>query len=194
MNYLAHIHLAHLSQTSLVGNFLGDFVKGSELSHLPRDIQHGIKLHRKIDSFTDHHPNIIDLRQRFPANLRRMSGVILDIFFDYLLIKHQHRLGDTTLTSMLDVFYAQLAQSELVISERFERVKRSLLTHNWLGDYESISGCVRAYRAIEKRLSGKVIFADAAQQYLLFDEKSIELKFLAFYPELVKFSQSYNHS
>ena len=51
MNFLAHCALS-VSETGkadaqyVVGGFLGDFVKGAVPSHLPEDIQTGIRLHR----------------------------------------------------------------------------------------------------------------------------------------------------
>ena len=83
MNYLAHIHLGYLSQTSLVGNFLGDFVKGSDLSHLNTALRQGVWLHRRIDTYTDQHTAIVELRNLFPKKLRRFSGIALDVYFDH---------------------------------------------------------------------------------------------------------------
>ena len=62
MNYIAHIYLAEHTQTSKLGNFLGDFVKGPDLSSLPVEIQTGIKFHRAIDSYTDSHHQITALK------------------------------------------------------------------------------------------------------------------------------------
>lgn len=88
MNYIAHLHLAQHTKTSLVGNFLGDFIKGSALDDLPLDLQHGVRLHRQIDTYTDTHPVVLALKQQFPKSIRRYSGIVLDIYFDHLLMQH----------------------------------------------------------------------------------------------------------
>ena len=56
MNYLAHLHLAAHTHSSLTGNLLGDFVKGALPSALGTELDEGIWLHRKVDAFTDSHP------------------------------------------------------------------------------------------------------------------------------------------
>ena len=57
MNYLAHLYLSGESEKVIVGNFIGDYVKGKSFTDYPEQIAGGIKLHRSIDSFTDQHNN-----------------------------------------------------------------------------------------------------------------------------------------
>ena len=52
MNILAHLHLASLVSSSLIGNTVADFVKGDPYLTYTNDIADGIMLHRKIDSMT----------------------------------------------------------------------------------------------------------------------------------------------
>jgi hypothetical protein len=56
MNFLAHLHLAAHTGSSLTGNLLGDFIKGPLPTGLADHFDEGIWLHRKIDAFTDAHP------------------------------------------------------------------------------------------------------------------------------------------
>ena len=53
LNYLAHIYLSGANEEILVGNFIGDYVKGFELGRYSDLVRKGIILHRHIDSFTD---------------------------------------------------------------------------------------------------------------------------------------------
>ena len=55
MNYLAHLYLSGDDEAIMVGNFIGDYVKGKSYKNFPADIQKGILLHRQIDFFTDQH-------------------------------------------------------------------------------------------------------------------------------------------
>ena len=56
MNYLAHAFLSFEDEAIVVGNLLGDFVKGrAQLEHYPLNIQNGVILHRHIDQFSDNH-------------------------------------------------------------------------------------------------------------------------------------------
>ena len=81
MNYLAHLHLADKTETSLVGNLMGDFFKGSiDQANLPEALSLGIQLHRKVDSFTDAHPFVKSLKRQMPEH-RRYGGIIIDVLF-----------------------------------------------------------------------------------------------------------------
>ena len=52
MNFIAHLHLAHLADSSLPGNLLADFVRGNPQADYPADIVDGIFMHRRIDVMT----------------------------------------------------------------------------------------------------------------------------------------------
>lgn len=189
MNYIAHIHLAHVTNTSTLGNFLGDFIKGRDYKVLPNHIANGVLLHRKIDSFTDQHLQVRKLKQAFPKNLRRMSGVVIDIYFDHLLCLHWHQYHHQSIETVLNEFYQELSTHNIMVSEHFDKVKQGLLTYKWLIDYKSSSSCSRAFYQIEKRLNGRVLFADLANEYLPSVHHDIEAAFNSFYPELLQYSQ-----
>lgn len=202
MNYLAHIHLSELTQTSKLGNFLGDFVKG-DLSHWSADgrneaiddtVKQGITLHRKIDAFTDSHLSVQKLRELFPDSLRRISGIILDIYFDHLLC-NDLLSRDANLTNlMLQQFYKELSESDLFISNRFQTVKNGLLAHKWLINYQYEVGYVNALRQIESRLNGKVQFATKGHEFLKTQEEHIQQSFFEFYPQLIKYTEHLSSS
>lgn len=187
MNYLAHIHLAHTTNTSLLGNFLGDFVKGSDLSHLPLDLQKGVRLHRSIDTFTDSHACVVSLRKGFPRNIRRMSGVVIDIYFDYLLSLNWAQYNNTDMTIMLAKFYEQLASTSLEIGGRFPEVKSGLLSYKWLHEYEQKETVIKAFKHIEKRLGYRITFANAAADFIEQYDAQLNQAFSQFYPQLMKY-------
>ena len=85
MNYLAHIFLSGKSPKRQVGNFIGDFVKGSQLNNYPKRIREGIVLHRKIDEFTDNHQIVREVIGILRPAFGRYSGIISDMYFDYFL-------------------------------------------------------------------------------------------------------------
>lgn len=92
MNHLAHVLLAGSHPDHRLGAFLGDHVKGTAaLDALPPEIARGVRLHRKIDSWSDSHPAVIELRARNGPGWRRYSGIILDVLFDAMLVRNWHR-------------------------------------------------------------------------------------------------------
>ena len=56
MNFLAHLYLSGNDENIMIGNFIGDHVKGNNFLKYDESIIFGIKLHRMIDAFTDSHP------------------------------------------------------------------------------------------------------------------------------------------
>jgi acyl carrier protein phosphodiesterase len=196
LNYIAHIHIGTHTQTNLLGNFLGDFVKGSQLQHLPFEIEQGIRLHRSIDVFTDSHPLIIELRRCFPIDLRRMAGVIIDIYFDYLLMQTWKRYSNTHFNIVFANFYQQLEQFSLPDNPHFSKLAENLINHQWLNEYINIETCFRAFVSIENRLKNKVMFAKKAQFFILQHGDQLESSFQQFYPECLdhglKFVQDYS--
>lgn len=188
MNYIAHLHIAEQTNTSLIGNFLGDFVKGSDLSMLPPAIQTGIKLHRKVDVYTDSHEAVRELKLAFVKPIQRMSGVALDIYFDHLLMQHWQRFSATPAEDLFSQFYHQLTSHSVEHSQRFSAVRQGLLEYRWLNDYRFDQSCLRAFQSIENRLGGKIRFAHEAMRHLQKNQKEIEQGFLHFYPQLLDYS------
>jgi acyl carrier protein phosphodiesterase len=184
VNYIAHIHIAQLTQTSMVGNFLGDFVKGSQLECWPRDIEQGIRLHRKVDVFTDQHRDVRQLKMLFPPDLKKAAGIALDIYFDHLLLLHWRKFSMQDSGVLFAQFYQQLLAMELDAGNSFKRVKEGLLNHRWLEDYLQAETCLRAMQSVEQRLKGKIIFAQQSYDILCQNNSVIERVFLRFYVEL----------
>lgn len=189
MNYIAHIHLAAATDTSLIGNFLGDFVKGNDFSHLSEDLQQGILLHRKIDSFTDSHRDVKALREIFPKSLRRVSGICIDIWFDYLLLKFNQGFEPLLEESLFERFYLELQGFDMEFLP-YQKVRNSLLDRRWLVHYRHKQTCRNAFKSVEAWLNNKIIFADESYQFIADNEHEVEDRFQAFYPQLMDYCYS----
>ena len=85
MNYLAHLHLGGDQPAQLLGSLYGDFVKGWLKGQWPADIEAAIRLHRRVDVFTDAHEVVMQARARFPVERRRYSGILLDLLASEIL-------------------------------------------------------------------------------------------------------------
>lgn len=81
MNFLAHLHLAHLADSSLSGNLLADFVRGNPADEWPADVVEGIFMHRRIDVLTDNLPEVTEAKAWFRAETRRVAGCDVGPFF-----------------------------------------------------------------------------------------------------------------
>ena len=170
----------------MLGNFLGDFVKGKDFAQLPENLVKGILLHRKVDVFTDSHHLVKALKNQFPVSLRRISGVLLDVWFDHLLMRHNSTFSPCLETNVFPGFYQEL-QGWPHGSVGFMRVRSSLLAEKWLQCYRSPEACLSAFLSIERRLAGRLMFAHAGYEFMVQHSENIESVFLEFYPELIKF-------
>ena len=83
MNILAHLYLSGKIDALMLGNFMGDFVKGNQFNKFPSEIKKGILLHRQIDTLTDNHPAHLTSRNRFREKFKLHSGIVVDIIYDH---------------------------------------------------------------------------------------------------------------
>ena len=86
MNFLAHLYLSADDPEIQLGNFIGDFVRGRDLStRFSVGIVTGILLHREIDEFTDRHEVVKRSKDRLRPKYRHYAPVIIDMFYDHHL-------------------------------------------------------------------------------------------------------------
>lgn len=85
MNFLLHLYLSGHDPEVMVGNFMGDFVKGKVENTYPDRLRDGIILHRRIDSFAEHHLLFRQSRQRLAPRYGLYRGVLVDLFYDHFL-------------------------------------------------------------------------------------------------------------
>lgn len=86
MNHIAHCFLSGEEEAVLIGNFMGDYVKGSRLEGFSPGIRRGLMLHRMIDSFTDNHERVRACVARLRPWAGRYAGPVCDVLFDRVLV------------------------------------------------------------------------------------------------------------
>jgi len=91
MNFLAHAYLSGTDPKILIGNLIGDFVKGKQMDAYSEQLKNGIQLHREIDHYTDHHNVTLKSKKRLRSQFRHYSGVIVDMFYDHFLAFHWNK-------------------------------------------------------------------------------------------------------
>ncbi|MFT6927925.1 MAG: acyl carrier protein phosphodiesterase [Psychromonas sp.] len=142
MNFLAHLHIAEHTETSFVGNFLGDFVKGNPIGQFDVDIVQGIRLHRFVDSYTDQHQLVKLAKPLFAADLRRYAPIALDMFWDHFLAKHWSQFHDLSLGDFCRQAQLQIElESSREINafpEHFKKISTLVWQERWLESYQKI--------------------------------------------------------
>lgn len=164
MNYLAHLHIAEHTNTSFLGNFLGDFVKGNPDGLYNPEVVKGIRLHRFVDSYTDAHPLIKSIKPLFSKELRRFSPISLDMFWDHCLAKHWSNFHDNPLHQFSDHAQVTIAKETQVLSqplpERFEKISQLVWQGRWFEHYGEINNIEFALQRIASRSPRMTPLAD----------------------------------
>lgn len=136
MNFLAHLHIAHHCQSSLLGNLLGDFVKGDPTKQYPQNLVQGIRLHRWVDVYTDSHPVMKSAKSLFPNEQQRFAPIALDLFWDHCLVNSWSNWHPVPLKSFLIQAQQDIStESTVTLPERFVRVNQAMWQGQWLESY-----------------------------------------------------------
>lgn len=101
MNILFHMYLSGPDPELLVGNFMGDFVKGRIGDEFPPRISEGLKLHRRIDSFAQTNAHFQASRLRLNPRYGLYRGVFVDLFYDHFLAREWTSWCETPLPEYL---------------------------------------------------------------------------------------------
>ena len=101
MNFLAHIYLSQGHPKVTIGNFIGDFVKGTQIDRYDDEIRKGILLHRAIDHFTDTHEIVKKSKDRLRGNFRHYAPVIVDVFYDHILAREWKKYAQEDLNDFV---------------------------------------------------------------------------------------------
>ena len=189
MNYLTHLYLAEDTPESIVGNLLGDFVKGSAINDYSEGIKAGIKLHRKIDIFTDSHIFFKKSKYLINDNQKRYAGIIVDIFYDHYLAKKWSDYSAVSLNNFAVKVYQILEDYRNLLPESLIKILPNMISNNLLVSYSEISGINAALSRLSLKLKRKNNLAEATQD-LENSYQCFESNFGEFFPELVQYVQS----
>ena len=189
MNFLAHCVLAHPGDGFLAGGILGDFVKGNIPQSLPVELRAGVRLHRRIDSFSNRLPGMKASASRFPPPLRRVAPVLLDIVADHCLALSWSRHGIGDLRNFTARVYAAVGRYGDWVPARGDEFVRRMIETDLLARYADLAVVHRATGHILSRL-GLMHLAGQLAQAL--DELLAALAddFDAYYPQLDAFARA----
>lgn len=186
MNFLAHLHLAHLADSSLSGNLLADFVRGNPQSNFAPDVVDGIFMHRRIDVMTDNLPEVREAREWFRSETRRVAPITLDVMWDHFLSRHWAQLSpDLPLQAFVRYAHAQV---EIILPEsppRFVNLNNYLWSEKWLERYRDmdfIQDVLNGMASRRPRLDAlRDSWYDLDTHY-----DALEARFWQFYPRMME--------
>lgn len=185
MNFLAHAFLSGEDAEALVGNFMGDFVKGNQYKKYPPGIVKGILLHREIDFFTDNHAQVAKGKIRLRPGFGHFSAVILDIFYDHLLFHNWESYSKTPVKQFVAGVYETVESYYEILPAGLQRTLPYMIEQNWLEKYGLEEGIKRTLRGISRRSKFHPQLESAVDQ-LAGQKEIFNQEFNNFFPEAIE--------
>lgn len=191
MNFLAHLALSGDSQMVLMGNYVADFVKGKvteeRLQTWPDGFGKGILLHRTIDHYTDNHPLLLQMKKEIAPQFGKWSGVVSDVFFDYILANHFETFYPKNLGTFVAEKHQVIRQHFDLVPLKMQPMAKAMIDYNWLLNYRTIKGIEETFTNLSRRNEmRKELFG--AEKSLRTNLAYYEEYFFAFYPQLQQVS------
>lgn len=140
MNFLAHIYLSGNSDEIRLGNFIGDYVKGRDHQNYPRQVQIGIIIHRKIDSFTDSHPIVRSHKEMFYPRYHKYAGIVTDILYDHFLAHEWHMFSEIIFDEYVENVHDWLRSNLDNMPLEMKKFVPNFIRNKWLHSYRTIEG------------------------------------------------------
>lgn len=191
MNFLGHLYFSDNNPELMYANLYGDTVKGTVLENYPPIIQSGIFLHRSIDHYIDHHPKVVALMRELYSELPKVTGIAIDLFFDYLLASNWNKYHNENYDDFVNRFYAYQPVYWDAFSDDFKEFIGHLRSHRWISYYREFEGLRHACKGVSSRISFKNQLGEAPEVFIK-NEKIIRSCFEEYMSEAIPhFQQLY---
>jgi acyl carrier protein phosphodiesterase len=186
LNYLAHIYLSGANEEILVGNFIGDYVKGFELTRYSETMRKGIMLHRHIDSFTDTNLIVKRSKSHVVEKYRKYAGIIIDIIYDHFLVNswptYSNKPIEDFILNVHDILHRHLDS----LPEGVRLFLPSFIKNNWIQKYSTIEGI----EDVLHKMSSRTTLPEETEyaiRVLREDYDKFQSEFSAFFPSLISY-------
>ncbi len=166
MNYLSHFFLSANSDDGVhLGNFLGDIVSPSETANLPDAVMKGIYFHRFIDHFTDNHNLVLEGKRLLYPSFGKYASVILDVFFDFILIEQWEQYANIPVNEFLGGCYQFIEANKAHIPEGSRSQIDAMNAARWMDGYLTEDGRDRLFDRLARRAKFDKNFGQAVLIY-----------------------------
>lgn len=190
MNFLAHIYLSGESDELKIGNFIGDFVKASDMEQYNENINQGIRMHWAIDEFTDHHPVVQKSKERLRPKYGHYAGVIVDIYYDHFLTRNWKDYHTEDLRQYVDKQYKMLENHISILPKKVVDMLPFMIKHDWLYNYQYFDGIERVMHGMANRSSFNSKMEQSVVELKKY-HKEFKKEFQEFFPELKTFCEAF---
>ena len=195
MNVLAHLHIASIANSSIIGNIGADFIKGDPYKQFNATIADGIMLHRRLDHLIDHITQVKQAKLLFIPEHQRVAPITLDIIWDHFLSLHwhdpqlqPHHIHTEIVQKSVAQFNSEtqniIKQDITLFPNEFADFMAHLWQYHWLENYADVDFIARVLNGMANRYPKlsmlRHTFADFKAHY-----NDFEQLFFQFYPELI---------
>lgn len=192
MNYLAHFLLSGNHQDVILGNYMGDSIKGSDFNNYSKHIAIGIKLHRLIDSTTDSHPIVKKHNSLIAPVFGKYSGIVTDVYYDYILANkwanYHHEPLKTYSHKMLALIESRKAELPVRAARFLSYMQKNDIPFN----YHNINTIERVFEELAYRI-GRESPLHLAPQAVIEHHEILEADFDLLWQDLLATTTQYLH-
>jgi|TARA_B110000444_G_C18508683_1_gene441261 acyl carrier protein phosphodiesterase len=171
MNFLAHCVLAdhaakhwrvdlQTRQGLLAGAVIADFTKGPVNNAWPQALQAGVRLHRRIDAFSNTQQAIKTTCERFPSEYRRYAPIFVDLLADYFLSISWDDFHDESKTVFSAKCYAALTEYEGFLPAHGQRFLQYAQQRDLFANYDQWKNIQRGLSSVLQRLNREAWFEE----------------------------------
>jgi acyl carrier protein phosphodiesterase len=173
----------------MIGNLIGDAIKGNKYENLQPSIRKGVLMHRAIDDFTDRHPVNFKIRKLFHPYFGKYAGVYLDMFYDHFLAVGWNEFSkDVSLNTFCRNFYVTALSKHKYLPSKIKNILYWLIIGNRLKNYSNLNSLQTTLEYMHRRRklprSGKEAINFLKENYDVIRES-----FYEFFPLLVIYTR-----
>ena len=190
MNFLAHIYLSGESDELKIGNFIGDFVKASDMENYSKTINQGIEMHWAIDEFTDQHLIVQKSKDRLRPKYGHYAGVIVDIYYDHYLARNWKNYHSQDLRIYVNNQYRMLESHISILPKKVVHMLPFMIQHDWLYNYQYFDGIERVMHGMANRSSFNSKMDESVLELKKY-HREFEKEFEEFFVELQAFCEAF---
>ena len=184
MNYLAHVFLTSPYPLLTVGNLIGDMIRNSQVKSLHPKLIDGILIHRFIDSYTDKHPNVLNISHLFTKSQGKYAPVVSDIILDFVLAKHWNKYSTESFDQWCYQAYDMIDNHYSLMPPLIKKRIASMINGKWLHSYATEDGISYAFSRLAKRAKFDNSFELAFDHYMS-NADQIDEEFHLFFPDMI---------
>ncbi len=184
MNFLAHLFLSGENEDIIVGNMIADFIRNKEVANYSTAVQKGITIHRFIDRYTDNHPEVRKGTHRLQPHHHKYAPVVIDLFYDHLLVHNWERYSNETIENFSDKMYGVLEKRMEEMPEKLKRRLPNMIASDWLPKYGTDKGMQKVLEIMDQRTKFPSDFASGIE-HLKADFARYNEEFNSFFPEMI---------